>query len=308
MTKFVKLPRVCVPLTMDCDFKCRYCYREKGRAEVPEFNDTMRAFLAQLSPDWCEAVVAGGGEPLLYPDRIKELFSYVPLSVHKKVMTNGSNLTMELVEYFNGLDVEVALSHDGNATEELRGVDVLKDAEIREAVRAVNRLSIHSVCTALNPNPWKIFLEISCAIGCNTFNYQATPVFEDSCFADLVEGFDYGEYAEGRFNLWTYRRNPPQKYTVSGGRGYGVNVLPDGSVVGMTRSFSRYGFVTDSLEDILKAREASGDCSACANENCDMKHICTCPPVLASNHFCFIQRINQEVKTFIQKEVYGRSG
>ena len=305
MTNFVKLPRVCVPLTMDCDFKCRYCYREKGRAEVPEFNDTMRAFLEQLSPEWCEAVVAGGGEPLLYPERVKELFSYVPFGVQKKVMTNGANLTMELVDYFNELDVEVALSHDGSSTESLRGMDVLKDAEIREAVRAVNRLSVHSVCTALNPNPWKVFLEISRALGCNTFNYQATPVFEDACFAELIDGFDYGEYAEGRFNLWTYRKNPSQKYTVNSGRGYGVNVLPDGSVVGMTRILSKYGTVEDSIEDILRAREESGDCAVCSNANCEMRFECSCPPSLASNHFCFIQRINKEVKSFIRKEVYG---
>ena len=174
----------------------------------------MFKYLSQLSPQWCEAVIASGGEPLLYPEKVKTLFDNVPYNVHKKVMTNGANLTAELVKYFNDLDIEVALSHDGEATKYIRNCDILEDKEILRLVQNINRLTVCGVCTNKNPNPWDNFQYTSKLIGRNDFNYLPSPIFEDSHFKSLIEGFNYNAYGVGRFLLWTQRKNPPQKYTV----------------------------------------------------------------------------------------------
>ena len=87
----LKLERVCVPLSLDCNLHCRYCYRDKEKLDK----------IRNLSPEWCEAVVASGGEPLMHFDKVKELFSYVPKNIHKKIMSNCTLLTQEIVDYIN---------------------------------------------------------------------------------------------------------------------------------------------------------------------------------------------------------------
>ena len=103
----IKLNRVCVPLTLDCNLHCKYCYRDRERLDIPDFSDDMKAYLCQLSPDWCEAVIASGGEPLLHWDKVKELFSYVPHNVHKKIMSNCLLLTEDIVSYINDNEIEL---------------------------------------------------------------------------------------------------------------------------------------------------------------------------------------------------------
>lgn len=121
MRKFLPLNRVCVPLSLDCDLNCRYCYRNAGRIpRIPEFNDLMKEFLGQLDPKKTQALVASGGEPLLHWEKVKELWSYAHPDIHKKVMTNALNLTPEIIEYLNEHDVETWVSHDGDASEYLR--------------------------------------------------------------------------------------------------------------------------------------------------------------------------------------------
>lgn len=264
----------------------------------------MREYLAQLSPEWCEAVIASGGEPLLDEAKLKELFSLVPPTVHKKVMTNGGSLTQALVDYFNALDIEVALSHDGAATEVLRGYDVLKDEELTRLIRGINRLTVCGVCTNKNPNPWANFEYTSALLGRNDFNYLASPIFEDSYFAPLVDGFDYAAYCVGRFLLWTKRKNPPQKYVVTKARGEGVNVLPDGRIVGMTRINHVYGTVESTFEELHRAKAHLGDSQQC-NKTCMVASDCKCPTALASEHYCKIQYIDSEVKRFINDHLYS---
>ena len=303
MSEFIKLPRVCVPLTIDCDFKCKYCYREAGRKEVPEFNQLMVDYLGQLSPEWCEAVIASGGEPLLYPNKVKELFSYVPSNVHKKVMTNGANLTQELVNYFNDLDIEVALSHDGKVTKYIRNCDILEDQDILKLVQQINRLTICGVCTNKNPNPWENYLYTSNILNRSDINYLASPIFEDSLFEDLTSNFDYFSYGKGRFLLWTKQKNPSPKYSVKRERGEGINVLPNGDIVGMTRITHKYGSVLSTLEEIHKAKEFWGDTKKCSKQ-CDISNVCNCPKSLASDHYCTILHIDEDIKRFIKEYVY----
>ena len=68
----LKLDRVCVPLSLDCNLHCKYCYRDREKLDkIPEFTEDMKEYLRNLSPEWCEAVVASGGEPLMHFDKVK---------------------------------------------------------------------------------------------------------------------------------------------------------------------------------------------------------------------------------------------
>lgn len=298
MRKFIGLNRVCVPLSLDCDLSCRYCYRNGGRiARVPEFNDLMREFLGQIDPTKTQAVVASGGEPLLHWDKVQELFSYVSPSQHVKVMTNALSLTPGIVKYLNDRHVEVWVSHDGDWTEYLRGVDVFKDAELLKLIRCIDHLTISCVCTAKNPDPYKNYLQIKKVLQ-RPFWFHQNAVFTSDYCRYLIDGFDYGAYRDGLLHCtlenldWV---NPiPLFY-----RGVGCNVLPNGDVVGMVEINHKYGTVLDDADTLIRAKIAFGDRKRCENHNCPISVFCGNWHHEINPHACQIMIKQAEVKEVV---------
>lgn len=295
MSKFIGLNRVCVPLSLDCDLSCRYCYRNAGRIpKVPEFNSLMREFLGQLDSTKTQALVASGGEPLLHWDKVKELFSYAPKEMHKKVMTNGLNLTQEIVDYLNENKVEVWISHDGNATEWLRGVDVLNDPKQKDLIEQLWHLCFSCCCTNKNPDPYQCYLEIKERVK-RPFYFHFNAVFADKFCLPLVEGFDYSRYQKGALKCWLKHldwTSPIPRYY----KGTGANVLPNGDIVGMCEIHHKYGTVLDTVETILKNQTALGDRNSCSNSSCPVHAYCHESGHLMSEHFCQIKQKNVELK------------
>lgn len=291
--KYVFLNRVCVPLTIECDLNCRYCYRNRGRiARVPEFNDLMRDYLAQLDPTRVQAVVASGGEPLLHFEKVLELFSYAPKEIHTRCMTNGLNLTKEMVNYFNDRNTEVFLSHDGDWTEYLRGVDILKDAKQLKIIREIKNLTIGCVCTNKNPDPYKNYLQTKKVLQ-RDFVLQPNAVFEDDLFPLLTENFDYEAYACGYLHCLIdnilhqvkIKKTTKKKHPTP----LRCNVLPNGDVVGMAEINHKYGTVLDSFETLFKRKTELGDVHYCNDLRCEAKCVCGNPHLeRITEHSCHV--------------------
>ena len=75
MNFLLKVTRVCVPLSLDCNLHCKYCYRDKEKLDsIPAFTEDMISYLGSLKPDKCECVCASGGEPLMHWDKVKEFY------------------------------------------------------------------------------------------------------------------------------------------------------------------------------------------------------------------------------------------
>lgn len=291
--KFIGLNRVCVPLSLDCDLSCRYCYRNAGRVIVPEFNALMKAFLRQIDPTKTQAVVASGGEPLLHFEKVKKLFSYVSPQQHLKVMTNGLNLTEEIVDYLNEHKVETWVSHDGEPTEYLRGADVFKDKTLLKLIKKINHLTISCCCTNKNPDPYRNYLYIKNILD-RKFYFHHNALFASDYCKDLLEGFDYEAFKAGSINClvreldWT---NPIPLYY----KGVGCNVLPNGDVVGMVTIHHKYGTVLDTAETLIANRRACGDMVQCHNNKCPIASQCMGSYRSdLSEHACKILRINKE--------------
>ena len=154
----LKIRRICVPLSLDCNLHCKYCYRDLEKLDsIPDFTSDMIQYLQNLNPSWCEAVIASGGEPLLHWDKVLELFSYTPKNVHKVIMTNGTLLTQDKVDYINENNIEISLSHDGKMTEFLRGIDVFNDKILLNLIKQIEILRIYAVCTVYNNDVWENF-------------------------------------------------------------------------------------------------------------------------------------------------------
>ena len=299
----LKLGRVCVPLSLDCDLSCKYCYRVAGHRDIPEFNDLMKTYLGQLSPEWCNAVVASGGEPLLHEDKVYELFSYTPKNIHKKVMTNGLNLTQEFVDYVNREDIEVHISHDGEKSKYLRGIDILLEPDILALVRQINDLKVFSVCTALNSDPLANYEYTQKLLGRTDFVYATQPVFVDEFFPELINNFDWDAYSRGYIELamrGLFVKQGSTKGYVAKQRSEGFNVLPDASVVGMTRIDHTYGTILDTKETLVKNKIAMGDGDVCNNAKCRVRDRCKCMSQIASPHTCKGIAVTADVFAFLE--------
>ena len=300
MRKFLGLSRVCVPLSMDCDLSCRYCYRAVGRIPVvPDMNDLMREYISQLDPTKTQALVASGGEPLLHFDKVKELFSLAPKGQLKRVMTNGLNLTREMVDFFNDGYTEVLLSHDGDITEWLRGTDVLKDEEQLTLIRDIEHLTVSCVCTSKNPDPYQNYLQ-SKALLQRPFYYHWNPVFADKFLpSELIDGFDYKAYQAGEAHceLLDLRWINPVPY---GYRGLGVNVLPNGDLVGMAEIHHKYGTILSTYEEVIEAKRKWGDMTPCEDNTCPITNVCKNQGQNKSAHFCECRKRRIAIRSAIK--------
>lgn len=281
----LKLNRVVVPLSLDCNLHCKYCYRKAGLREIPEFNDLMRNYLSNLQPSWCNSVTASGGEPLLHFDKVKELFSYVPPLVHKKIMTNCVELTQEMVDYFNEMNVEVCCSHDGEMTKYLRGIDILKEPDILALIKQLNNFYIFSVCTKFNNDPYLNYLNTSSYFD-KPFNYNTLFTFEDEYLPGLMDDFDFSKYVKGYMKLrqeGIIKQDAPQLQR----RKQGFNVLPDGTVVGMSKIHHTYGTIENTMEELIQKKRELGDFDVCESfKDCSCRDRCCQASQLASKSFC----------------------
>lgn len=298
---FIKLSRVCVPLTLECDLNCRYCYRKVGRIpRIPDFTDSMREFLWQLDPLQVQAVVASGGEPLLRWDKVQELFSYCRSEQHKRLMTNGLNLSREIVEYVNKNNIEVLLSHDGAITEWTRGHDILKDPEIKNLVQHIDDLTVSCVCTAKNPDPYANYLYTKSILK-RDFYFHTNAVLDDRYLPEnLVDGFDYDAFFHGRAILMINRLDrpqPPSEYLNKG-----VNVLPDGRLVGMECIHHTYGTIYSTDEEVWSAQRRYGDRGECSNSRCPRHKNCAYK-ASQSEHFCRVMIERQALREAIHRRM-----
>jgi len=105
-------------VTKKCNFRCRYCYEQKGSiAAKMSFADVKMAldfFLPHLGKSG--AVRFFGGEPLLEADLLKKSISYVRRKdkrIKISVNTNGSLMDKKLLLFFVKNRVDLILSFDG---------------------------------------------------------------------------------------------------------------------------------------------------------------------------------------------------
>lgn len=132
-TKTREVGRLKIQLGLKCNYKCEYCSQSSFVPEAIKSDQTdLETFIEKLDEwfpeDTCHSVEFWGGEPLLYWNQIKRL---TPI-LHEKwgddleftIVTNGSLLTQEKVDFFEKYNFGIAMSHDGPGYH-LRGPDPL---------------------------------------------------------------------------------------------------------------------------------------------------------------------------------------
>jgi uncharacterized protein len=152
-----------IQLGLRCNYACSYC-NQSGEIESASVTKTadVDEFLAGLNT-WLTGVPARiefwGGEPFLYLAKLKRLAAALRQrfpNAEFVIVTNGSLIDEEIIEFIERYDVLIAVSHDGPG-QHLRGPDPFDDVEragwLRELWRrrgAKNRMTFNVVFSGAN--------------------------------------------------------------------------------------------------------------------------------------------------------------
>lgn len=157
-----RAPRVLkIQLGLSCNYACSYCNQafQIADATVSKLAD-VEHFLTELD-GWIagapETIELWGGEPFLYWAKIKRL---IPALAERfpaaafSIITNGSLLDREKLDFIAAHDIAITISHDGPG-QPLRGPDPLGDAQKRAWIEALlaerpDKTSFNAVLTREN--------------------------------------------------------------------------------------------------------------------------------------------------------------
>ena len=139
-----RAPRILkIQLGLSCNYACSYCSQafQIADATVSKLAD-VEHFLTQLDgwiTDAPEKIELWGGEPFLYWAKIQRLVPALaerfPMAVFS-IITNGSLLDREKLDFITAHDIAITISHDGPG-QHLRGPDPLDDPEKRRWIEAL---------------------------------------------------------------------------------------------------------------------------------------------------------------------------
>lgn len=134
-----RVSRLKIQLGTACNYHCKYCMQASYRTQVKQATpEQVQAFVDNLKEQGITFTQNGGiqlwgGEPLVY---IKTLRILIPLlrkaygnAIMMSVVTNGSLLTREIVDFFIQYRVQVVISHDAQGFSLRDDKDPLFDAE-----------------------------------------------------------------------------------------------------------------------------------------------------------------------------------
>ncbi|MEL0436660.1 radical SAM protein [Phycobacter sp. K97] len=139
-----RAPRILkIQLGLSCNYACSYCSQafQIADATVSKLAD-VEHFLTQLDgwiTDAPEKIELWGGEPFLYWAKIKRL---VPALAARfttatfSIITNGSLLDREKLDFISTHDIAITISHDGPG-QHLRGPDPFDDPDKRHWIQTL---------------------------------------------------------------------------------------------------------------------------------------------------------------------------
>jgi len=151
LIKSTKIGQLKIQLGLSCNYSCDYC-SQKFVERAPETSKKdIDAFMDKLNVlDFDESmglkIEFWGGEPLVYwktmkplAEAILEKFSDWKVKPKFSIITNGSILTDEMIDWLMMLDFNVSISHDGPG-QSVRGPDPFDDPEQKERILGFYRM------------------------------------------------------------------------------------------------------------------------------------------------------------------------
>ena len=133
-----------IQMGLKCNYACAYCNQASQPHEIQGNIEDVEAFLGNL-PSWLEGgdgnglrIEFWGGEPFVYwkvlrvlGDRLRAAYPQAEFNI----ITNGSLIDDEKIDWLDRLGVHVGISHDGPGQATSRGLDPLEDPVRSSAIR-----------------------------------------------------------------------------------------------------------------------------------------------------------------------------
>lgn len=156
-------------MTDFCDLKCKYCFIEGGqssgyrrqvmsfeiaKAAVDKFFHIIQGHETQKSP----SVVFYGGEPLLNWETIKYALLEIEqkekktgINVDKVIITNGTILNDEIIEFIKRYNIQISVSLDGiQEVNDANRIDLHGEGSFNRAVKTIKCLMENGVTPAVS--------------------------------------------------------------------------------------------------------------------------------------------------------------
>lgn len=188
-----------------CDFKCRHCVQHPAHNHLKKHpsNTCIKYIqhLADIRPKGLKRIrstidlVFFGGEPLLYWDTIKEVVEKLDRdNIRYTVISNGSRLTQEMVDYLNEHDICFALSNDGRQTTKVRDRNLLEDGVFLSLFSQIKKKSIATTVHAYNQDLYDLWAYLDEKVGDLPITYEFL-VLNWSMPKDIYE-YDYPKWEQ----------------------------------------------------------------------------------------------------------------
>ena len=156
-------------MTDYCNLRCKYCFIEGGQVSGYR-RQVMSHEIAKFAVDKFFYVIKGhdtlkfpsivfyGGEPLLNWDTIKfalletkQKESESGIKVDKVIITNGTILNDEIIEFIKRYNIQISVSLDGiQIVNDANRVDVKGQGSFERAVNTINRLIENGITPAVS--------------------------------------------------------------------------------------------------------------------------------------------------------------
>ena len=136
-----------------CNFNCIYCVQHENKprckkAVSKELFDWLESVAYRLPLILKPTIQFYGGEPLLYRETIHTIIDRFGDKFKYSIISNGSRLTEEDVEYFNANKVGFVFSNDGANTIVTRQVNMFEDENFVRLFNRINNKTIVAVYSA----------------------------------------------------------------------------------------------------------------------------------------------------------------
>ena len=155
--------KIYLMMGFNCNFHCRYCHQTPIKNEnlfsksiSQEIYDYIYK-LIEIKKDEKLKIIFWGGEPLLYWNIIQKFVLHYEDKLEYAIISNGSLVNQEKVDFINKYNISFSLSHDGPNTIKTRRIDVLQIPTIFYYLNQINKLSFNAVLSGYNYDFNKLF-------------------------------------------------------------------------------------------------------------------------------------------------------
>ncbi|MBU2700427.1 uncharacterized protein Ga0466249_001519 [Sporomusaceae bacterium BoRhaA] len=157
MKKFLRQNINCIFIMLgsSCNFQCKYCLQHPLITEevTSKINSDTIDFLKETAQSQKSPlrILFYGGEPLLYWNNIVSITKALQdCNCTFSIISNGSLLTRDKVEFLNNYKINVTISWDGINVKETRGQNIFKNSTLKECIFNLNNVCISAVLSSYN--------------------------------------------------------------------------------------------------------------------------------------------------------------